>query len=77
MKAEQNQEPQHDVDRHVAVSSLDTNGDGLVTMREINPPRPENGHDLANTATAGGAVMLAVFVTAAAAGVAQRIRTGR
>lgn len=58
---------------HEPHTSLDTNGDGIVGMAELNPPRPESGHDLA---VAGGAAVVVAAATALAMG-AQRMRQRR
>jgi hypothetical protein len=53
--------PQQEREQAAAeASSLDTNHDGLVTMTEINPPRPEDGHDFVNVGIGGGVLLLAV-----------------
>jgi hypothetical protein len=55
------------------LQSLDTNHDNVVGRAEMNPPRPEDGHDLL---VAGGALAAAALLVAAAAGV-QHFRFGR
>lgn len=55
------------------LNSLDTNHDGRVGMAEINPARPENGHDLLIAGTAGLAITAAFIVAASIEG-AKRAR---
>jgi hypothetical protein len=55
------------------ISSLDTNHDNIVGMREMTPPRPENSHDLAVAGMAAAGMALATVV---AVGV-QHLRTRR
>lgn len=64
--------PGHDITGPEAdtggVTSLDANHDGVVTMSEMVPPRPEDGHDLIHAAVAEGALAGALILVAAYAG---------
>lgn len=63
--------PAHESDvAHAA--PLDADHNGVVTMSEIAPPRPESGHDVVNAVVAEGLLAGALVLTAAYTALRQR-----